>query len=163
MRSLAYRSERVKIKSIDDVKQVLDKDSNFIIGKITLPFKKEWQRLYLEWQNTTIKDDYEFLKSFFNVKSITKLHKKVRKDFSLPISTNEGKFLVKRKTWDNNFIYQILNDSDSRVDGTKPFIPAFDISKNEIVEAIIDSFTSKNIFWLPKNIELQKVDKIFLL
>ncbi|AJJ46981.1 type II-B CRISPR-associated RNA-guided endonuclease Cas9/Csx12 [Francisella tularensis subsp. novicida] len=158
LRSLAYRSERVKIKSIDDVKQVLDKDSNFIIGKITLPFKKEWQRLYREWQNTTIKDDYEFLKSFFNVKSITKLHKKVRKDFSLPISTNEGKFLVKRKTWDNNFIYQILNDSDSRVDGTKPFIPAFDISKNEIVEAIIDSFTSKNIFWLPKNIELQKVD-----
>ncbi|WP_274935660.1 hypothetical protein, partial [Francisella tularensis] len=83
-------SERVKIKSIDDVKKVLDKDSNFIIGKITLPFKKEWQILYLEWQNTTIKDDYEFLKSFFNVKCITKLHKKVRKDFSLPISTNEG-------------------------------------------------------------------------
>lgn len=40
LRSLAYRSERVKIKSIDDVKQVLDKDSNFIIGKITLPLKK---------------------------------------------------------------------------------------------------------------------------
>ncbi|MDE5020791.1 hypothetical protein NAI54_10085, partial [Francisella tularensis subsp. holarctica] len=67
MRSLAYRRERVKIKSIDDVKQVLDKDSNFIICKITLPFKKEWQRLYIERQNTTIKDDYEFLKSFFNV------------------------------------------------------------------------------------------------
>ncbi|MDE4938376.1 hypothetical protein, partial [Francisella tularensis] len=63
--------------------------------------------------------------------------------------------MVKRKTWDNNFIYHILNDSDSRVDGTKPFIPAIDISKNEIVEAIIESFTSKNIFWLPKNIELQ--------
>ncbi|MDE4953504.1 hypothetical protein NAI68_13255, partial [Francisella tularensis subsp. holarctica] len=64
------------------------------------------------------KDDYEFLKSFINVKSITKLHKKFRKDYSLPISTNEGKYLVKRKTWDNKFIYQILNDSDSRVDGT---------------------------------------------
>ncbi|MDE4951083.1 hypothetical protein, partial [Francisella tularensis] len=64
-------------------------------GNIYLPFNLEWKRLYLEWKNTTINDDYEFLKSFFNVKSITNLHKKVRKDFSLPISTNEGKFLVK--------------------------------------------------------------------
>ncbi|MDE4938602.1 hypothetical protein, partial [Francisella tularensis] len=39
LRSLAYRSDRVKIKSIDDVKQVFDNDSNFIIGKITLQFK----------------------------------------------------------------------------------------------------------------------------
>ncbi|APD50479.1 type II-B CRISPR-associated RNA-guided endonuclease Cas9/Csx12 [Francisella hispaniensis] len=158
LRSLAYRTERVKIKSIDDVSMILAKDSNFKAGKIELPFKTEWQRLYLEWQNTTIKDNYEFLKSYFSVKNATKQHKKVRKDFSLPISTNEGKLLVKRKTWDNNFIYQILNDSDSRADGTKPFIPAFDISKNEIVETIIKSFTSKNIFWLPKNIKLQKVD-----
>lgn len=158
LRGLAYRTERTKIQTIDDVKKILSEGKKFKVGTVHLPFKQEWQKLYGEWQKTTIKNDYEFLKAFFGVTNNTKQHNKIRKDFSLPISTAEGKFLMQRKSWDNKPIYQILNDSDSRADGAKPFIPAFEVSTNEIVEAIVNSFASKNIFWLPKNVKLNRVD-----
>ena len=51
-----------------------------------------------------------------------------------------------------------MNDSESRTDGGKPFIPAFDLEKNQIIEVMVSSFISRNIFWLPKNLNIVKVD-----
>ena len=158
LRGLAYRTEKKRITSIDDVTAILAKDSNFKVGKVYLPYMQEWQNLYDSWIDLNNKEDNNFLKNYFNVSNNTKHHYKIRKDFSLPISSAQGKFLVKRKTWDNQYIYQILNDSESRTDGGKPFIPAFDLEKNQIIEVMVSSFISRNIFWLPKNLNIVKVD-----
>ena len=146
LRSLAYRTEKKNISSLEDVTAILDKNSNFMVGKVRLPYMREWQNLYDCWVDCENEKPTEFLKKYFNVTSNTKLHYKIRKDYSLPISSAQGKFLVRRKSWDNKHTYQILNNADPRADQTQLFEPVF--NKNDIVltKGLLDSFVSKNIF-----------------
>jgi hypothetical protein len=148
LRSLAYRTEKKNISSLEDVTAILDKNSNFMVGKVRLPYMREWQNLYDCWVDCENEKPTEFLKKYFNVTSNTKLHYKIRKDYSLPISSAQGKFLVRRKSWDNKHTYQILNNADPRADQTQLFEPVF--NKNDIVltKGLLDSFVSKNIFLL---------------
>ena len=159
LRGLAYRTERVRIESLEQVSNILAKDSNFKIGEINLPLKKEWQNLKYEWQNSDIKDKDEFLKSYFEFKFNTKQHKKVRKYFSLPVITREGKFLVKRKSWNNDFTYQILNNSDPRTNGVQAFVPVYSHITKGRQKGIIDSFLSNNIFMLSNDSFVKAMDK----
>ena len=41
----------------------------------------------------------------------------------MPVLTKQGKMLLKRQGWDGRSIYQVLNDSDSRIQGNKPYMP----------------------------------------
>jgi len=148
LRSIAYRTEKKNIKSIDDVKAILAKDSNFKSGKVCLPYKQEWQRLYDAWLDTSIKDDILFLRGYFGVTNQTKYHNKIRKDFSLPIKSIQGNYIFRRKSWDNRNIYQIMNNSDPRKDDVQAYVPVFDIISNQRSKGIIDAFVSDNIFML---------------
>ena len=170
LRILAYRVEHKEIKNIDDVKTILNKDDNenkgdnkkkkdkFILGTINLPFKAEWQKLLDKWSNTGIKHEHDFLTNYFKTPNNINTHNKTRKKFSLPVLTSEGKILIRRKDWQGNYIYQILNDSDSRSDETKPLIPVFNAQTCKIESMMINEFISPNIFWVPENIKLNRVD-----
>jgi hypothetical protein len=109
---------------------------------------QEWQNLYDSWIDSNNKEDNNFLKNYFNVSNNTKHHYKIRKDFSLPISSAQGKFLVRRKSWDSKFTYQILNNADPRADQTQLFEPVFKTSEMCISKGLLDSFVSTNIFLL---------------
>ena len=63
-----------------------------------------------------------FLSDFFR-KDHQQAHQKVRGVYSLPIITGEGRILLQRKRWDQGYLYQIINDSDSRSIDNKPNIP----------------------------------------
>lgn len=151
LRSIAYKIEHKRINNIDDVKSTLDKQSNFSIGAISLPFKAEWQKLLDKWNDTDIKHEHAFLANYFNIQNNSNMHHKTRKAFSLPVLTAEGKILIQRKNWQGNYVYQILNDSDSRNDGTKPFIVTFNAKEKTQGKAIVSSFISENIMWLADN------------
>ena len=136
LRSLAYRTEKKSIKSIDDVQTILNKKSHFKIKhnniKCDFPSQKQWKNLFNKWsEKPETQNDNNFLKNFFNTTNHEN-HEKVRKVFSLPIITAEGKLLIKRKSWNNQSIFQIVNDSDSRKVDTKFFVPAFDLTDQSI-------------------------------
>ena len=82
-------------------------------GKIVAPFKKDWLRLQKVVSNSESENLDAILINHFKSKQNTK-HQRVRKVYSLPIITGQGKLLFARKSWDNNRTLQILNDSDSR-------------------------------------------------
>ena len=153
LRSLSYRTERKKITSLEDSKKILKNSKNFQIPfnnrKITLPVKNEWEQLVSEWENTQLPDN-NFLNHFFKIHTDRKSHWKTRKVFSLPVKTDEGKILVKRKSWNGDDIFQIVNDSDSRLIDAKVFIPVFDCRKKELQKLLSKSAKSKNLFLLKK-------------
>ena len=100
-----------------------------------------------EWKKTDLEKD-AFLKRFFREPESKSLHEKVRKVFSLPIKTGEGKILLKRKSWNGKDIFQIVNDSDSRTVDTKVFIPVFVKKERCIGRLISESAKSKRLFLL---------------
>jgi len=131
-KNLQYRTERVAISKPEDLFARLNEtgkkaDKNFTKAvekqRITLPAKKEWENCLAAWQEHEAQGVPfgRFLRKYF--KSRTKgSHQKVRKEFSLPILTGQGKFMVRRKSWKGGYIYQIVNDSDSRGPDNKPNI-----------------------------------------
>ena len=149
LRSLAYRTEKKKITTLEEVQNVLNKARNFqvTIKKLALPAKREWQRLVDEWEKTDLEND-DFLRQFFRVSESRQSHEKVRKVFSLPIKTGEGKILLKRRSWNGEDIFQIVNDSDSRTVDAKIFIPIFVESKGSIAKLLSESARSKKLFLL---------------
>ena len=148
LHSLSYRTEKRKITTLEEAKEVLNNTKNFQIHKhITLPAREEWKRLIDVWEKTQLEDNV-FLKCFFKVPETKSPHEKVRKVFSLPVKSGQGKFLIKRNSWDGNSIFQVVNDSDSRKVDAKAFVPVFIKSKNQIGELLSGSACSKRLFRL---------------
>ncbi len=172
---IAYRTEKKEIKKLESKKKEkknigaedVSKQSFNLKNGVTLPVQKEWKRLVKEWKSDRNKfseqaeektkdrkkqretnRDEEFIRGFFKKKEQRKeLHEKVRKVFSLPVKTSQGKILVARRSWQNNKTYQVINDSDPRKKEPKPFMPA--LIKNKKGEwsfgrLISSSFVSKN-------------------
>ena len=151
LRSLAYRTEKKKFMTLAEAKKILGEEKHFqISNKLTLPVKYEWQKLVDEWKGTNLKDD-AFLKEFFNISSNKNDHEKVRKFFSLPIQTKEGKILLKRYSWEKKNIFQIVNDSDSRTVDAKVFIPVFIKSQKCLSRLLSESARSEKIFLLSED------------
>ena len=162
---LAYRTERKNFATLDEVEKILkneeileneektqNKKLSFRLPKsqsnLVLPVKKEWEKLVSKWKEKPAKiEDSIFLSSYFNIKESNNKqpHEKFRKVFSLPIKTNEGKILLKRKSWNGKPIFQIVNDSDSH--GAKTFIPAIDENGRQ-TKLLSESANSSNIFLL---------------
>ena len=136
LESISYRTERIKIDKLETITNTIANDNKFTINlkkhsdllsktKITFPAKAEWEKL------GNMGEKYrDFFKSNPN---FSHPHQHVRKQYSLPVITNEGKFMLERKAWhgeDINQVYyylngtrQIINDSDSRSNNNKPDIP----------------------------------------
>ena len=127
-KNLHYRTEKKTIANPKDLKDNLEESKNFSIkvkdGNVTLPSKKQWERCLEEWETQERKGvSFDtFLHSYFKP-HIKNPHQKTRKIFSLPILTGQGKMMLRRKAWTGDYIYQIVNDSDSRSPDNKPNIP----------------------------------------
>ena len=155
LRSLAYRTKKERIDTLDSAQSIVaEKDKNFQISitikrhKLILPVKREWEQLVKAWEK--YKDDPNFLKEYFKNNS-SQNHEKIRQHYSLPIQTGQGQLLIRRRSWNGKDIYQIHDDSDSRSMGTKKCLPAFVRDKNNkkvIGELLSNSAKSKNIFIL---------------
>ena len=155
---LAYRTEKKKITTLYEAQKILNNEKNFELNKdkqsgkdkqpsLVLPVKKEWKKLVSKWEEKPAKiGDSEFLSCFFGIKESNNKqpHEKIRKVFSLPIKTNEGKILLKRKSWNGKPNFQIVNDSDPL--GAKSFIPA--IENEHQIKLLSGSANSSNIFLL---------------
>ena len=152
LRSLSYRTEKKKITTLIEAEKVLEDQKNFQVGKpkLTLPVKKAWERLVDEWKKSTLADD-AFLKKFFREPESKQPHQKVRKVFSLPVKTGEGKILLMRNGWNGRDTFQIVNDSDSRKVDTKAFIPVFVNSKGKIGRLLSESAKSDRVFLLSED------------
>lgn len=148
LRSLAYRTEKEKITSLEDARKILASDKNFkITESITLPVKEQWERLVKEWEATDKNDD-AFLREFFGISGRQQSHEKTRKVFSLPVKTGEGKCLVKRRSWNGDAVFQIVNDSDSRTVDVKFFVPVFNMATGEIEQVLSPAARSSQVFLL---------------
>ena len=155
--NLTYKTERKAINTKQDVDDIRNNKKNFIIqGKIDFPGEQEWDKLSKAWDKNHDLDDLNFLQKYFCIKNNLTHHYKVRNKFSLPVITLEGKFIICRKSWTDKPIYQLLNDSDSRIQGVKPFKPALIIENNKRVKVLSNNFKSKNIYFLSTD-----KDKIF--
>ena len=66
----------------------------------------------------------------------------------MPIKTGQGKFLIKRKSWNGKEVFQIVNDSDSGKINAKSFIPVFVKSNRSIGKLLSKSACSSNLFLL---------------
>ena len=150
LRSLAYRTEKKKITTLQEAEKILDKSNCFQTPRLTLPIKADWQRLVDAWRETDLEDSI-FLRQFFRVPDNKRSHEKIRKEFSLPIKTGEGKILLKRNSWNGKDIFQIVNDSDSRKVDAKVFIPIFIKSEGKIGRLLSESARSEGVFLLSED------------
>ncbi len=150
--TLSYRTERKRITKLNDAKIILGNEKNFKLPKdqsyLILPVRNEWAKLIDAWENSPESENGEFLSKFFSPKH-QHPHKKFRQDYSLPIKSSGGHRLLKRKSWNNRPIFQIVNDSDSRTTGAKAFIPVCN-SEGEIGKLLSESAKSRNTFFLKK-------------
>lgn len=123
---LSYKTEKFAISKPDDLNKGLKKNFTWKVYNkdIHLPVKEQWENCNEKWKEKE-KLEWtfeEFLHWYF--KSHTNGdHQKVRKVFSLPVLTNEGKLMMRRKSWSGDYIYQVMNDSDSRKPDNKPNVP----------------------------------------
>ena len=136
-KQIGYRTEKITINKPSQLEQEEKKFEINVNGKIILPAKMEWKRCQKEWERLKQskkwkqqeeKEEFnKFLTKHFlcnkREKNKKVTHQKVRKAFSLPVVTGQGKLLLKRKSWNGGLTYQIVNDSDSRSPDNKPNIP----------------------------------------
>ncbi len=128
-KTLGYRTEKLKIDKPETLSKTLGDDKKFSIkvgGKsIEIPARKHWQdclEKWKQWQEQEKGQFDQFLRDHF--KSHTSgAHQKKRKVFSLPVLTKQGKIMLREKSWSGDYIYQIMNDSDSRSPDNKPNVP----------------------------------------
>lgn len=157
-----YRTERkridcdgkeitVKVKSdnkdiiLDDFLQNEGAWEVKLDGKaIILPAMKDWERLRDEWKKRNGKDASGFLREHFGIKKVHS-HQRVRKQYSLPVITGQGKILHRGQSWNGKPVYQLLDDSDSRKDGNKPMRMVLS-SGGELKNAMNSAFASGNQF-----------------
>ncbi|MDD9806897.1 MAG: type II-B CRISPR-associated RNA-guided endonuclease Cas9/Csx12 [Gammaproteobacteria bacterium] len=125
-KNLQYRTERVTISKPEDLfARLKEAGKNFTKTierqNITLPVKKDWERCLNTWQENEVRGVpfNQFLREYFKRQKKSP-HQKVRKVFSLPVLTGQGKLMVRRKSWNGGYTYQVVNDSDSRGPDNKP-------------------------------------------
>lgn len=167
LRSLSYRYKKVSISLGDKEKspsnffrKILDDKEKLKVtifkSSLQFPARQEWEKLAKAWEEAKEKyqkeeqsDFNEFVRDYFMKREKAKKnnHQKVRKVFSLPIPVSDGIYLQSRRSWNQQEIYQISKDSDSRKDGNK-FSRVVKKADGEIGEAINKAFVSKNIFKL---------------
>ena len=163
LRALSYRTERQEITVLEKAEEVLCCKQNFYASvpgsdkKVMLPVKKEWDSLIEQWHDTNLTDD-AFLREFLREPKEKQPHEKVRKKFSLPIKTREGKILLKRSSWNKRNIFQIVNDSDSRKVDAKVFVPVFIKSKRRLGKLLSESAYSIRLFLLSGDEYYNQVD-----
>ena len=125
---LRYTTEKRTLEKPEDLNETLENDKNFtweIQGQsVTLPVKRQWEGCLEAWRRSETKGESfeKFLRNYFSLSS-KHSHQKVRKVFSLPVLTGQGKFMFQRKSWQGGHTFQIVNDSDSRGPDNKPNIP----------------------------------------
>ena len=141
LNKLAYRTQSAKVmdflkdknNNYIDVKaekvEVLSKikkkcEVKFDTGKILLPVYHKWESLISnidlgipDRESMNNSDLEDILRKFFKVDSPVRKHQRSRATFSLPLVSNEGIFLIKRKGWNDKDIYQISNGPDPREGG----------------------------------------------
>lgn len=156
IKEIEYKTEKKKIKiekvknKKDDIESILKGHKFTIKEKIELPSKQEWKNLYGKWKASK-KDKSEFnafLKEYFKSNNKLQHHIKTRKVFSLPIVTGQGKLMVKRKSWNQNNIFQVINDSDSRKGDNKPALSVW-LKDKSLGKALSEWVKSENIVKLP--------------
>lgn len=147
---LSYRTEKKQIETLDDAKKILNTAKKFQLSReqsnLILPVKCEWSRLVDKWAKSQNKDDSKFLKDYFNTRD-RQTHQRHRQVYSLPIKSDQGHILIKRNSWNNKPIYQIVNDSDSRKIDAKAFTPVCN-RNGEIGKLLSESANSRNIYLL---------------
>jgi len=129
-KNLQYRTERVAIGGpevllarLNETGKKANKNFTKKVDRqnIILPAKKDWENCLAAWRENEARGVPfdRFLREYFKYQ--TKIpHQKVRKVFSLPVLTGQGKFMVRRKSWNGSCTYQIVNDSNSRMPDNKP-------------------------------------------
>ncbi len=150
-KTLSYRTENKPFKTLDEAKEIFNTESNFQLPKnqqhsLTLPLKNEWSRLIDNWMKSPNLEDGEFLRIYFKSK-FKQPHQKLRQVYSLPVKSNQGHVLLKRNSWNNKPIFQIVNDSDSRKIDAKAFIPICN-RDGDIGKLLSGSAKSQNVFLL---------------
>lgn len=108
-------------------------------------------------------EDHKLFNSKLKHEPATKLHKKVKVAYSLSLVTGEGKFLQRRKSWNGEPIYQIINDADPRKGGNYYQAPNLVRQKQGglKIEGIIQTpYKSKNIFHLSREDKGEKNGEI---
>ncbi len=156
-RNLILEEMETNLTKGTNIYSTLEDKSKFSIKfnkkSIILPLERAWGNLKKEWEKAEKQniDFNDFLRSYFGNKAKRISHQKVRKVFSLPIvTTSEGKFLIKRKSWNGKDILQILNDSDPRkINSNKIGIPVLK-SNNTLGTQIADWGVSSNFMELSK-------------
>ena len=164
LRKIAYRTERKKIENLNQTEQILNNKTNFKINsKIRLPVEKEWKRIVKKWkvaiENNSNLDNDEFLRKYFKEAKKSHPHERVHNVYSLPTKTDGGMFLIRRRSWCGDSIFQIVNDSDSNL---KPFVPVLNKNSRRINPLLINSFKSSNVFRLKddRNYEFEENEDI---
>ncbi len=151
-KKLSYRTEKKQITTLDDAKKILNNGQNFKLskdqGNLILPVRNEWKMLIDAWEKSSELENGEFLRGFFRYRH-QHPHKKFRQVYSLPIKSNQGHRLLKRKSWNNSPIFQIVNDSNSQKLGAKAFIPVCN-SEGKIGKLLSESAKSQNTFFLKR-------------
>ena len=138
-KTLRYTTEKITIEKPEDLNKTLENDKKkdgkkknerkFFTWEIqgqsvTLPVKRQWESCLEAWRKSEANGESfeKFLRSHFS-SSAKHSHQKARKVFSLPVLTSQGKFMLRRESWQGNNTFQIVNDSDSRSPDNKPNIP----------------------------------------
>ena len=133
----------------------------FVNGQVVLPVWQEWKNFLIQWEKQDDhEDDNSFnscCKEYFKVGRHSRKHQRVRNKFGLPIVTNEGKFLQKRKSWTNDIQQpkQISNDADPSKGGNKFQIPI--VTKEGSVEfgGLSKIYQSESLHQLKPKIECE--------
>ena len=125
---LRYTTEKMTLEKPEDLSETSKNDKKFTWGiqgqSVTLPVKRQWESCLEAWRKSEANGESfeKFLRSHFS-SSAKHSHQKARKVFSLPVLTGQGKFMLRRKSWQGDHTFQIVNDSDSRGPDNKPNVP----------------------------------------
>ena len=128
-KKLCYRTKKKRITKPEDIDDCLNSSSNFELGKadsgnpLTIWAKTEWESLQEAWQNSDGEDFDVFLRNYFLKDGKVHSHQKARKTFSLPVIVKDTKFLIRRKSWNGQHIYQVINDADHQKGHNSPLVP----------------------------------------
>ena len=164
--NLLYITGKETIEKPENLQKSLQKNKNFIVkcfGKeIEIPAKKEWQKCSERWKEYSRKnpdpDFNQFLRDYFKTEN-QQHHQKARKVFSLPIIRKQGKMMIRRRSWNNEYTFQIINDSDSRTFNNKPTVPVRLKKDGSLGFVLANWVRSDNIIKLSSNKKYEENDK----
>ena len=155
---LWYHTSKKKIEKPQDI---VKQDKDFVVnGLFNFPLFQSWESLKSKWEKKEkheVKDKEfdNFIKNHFfydknqkrrGAQNNKNTHQKTRKDFSLPVISNQGWFLIKRKSWasqkNSRFIYQCLSESND----ISKFLPT-----KSGKEVLALQYRQKSVFLFPNS------------